>query len=334
VEATKNSSVVSRWLVTKPIEHSRSRALLTVVALLASASLPCIAEKLVPAGSLIQCTVSENKLSSKTVAIGDPVLCHVSRSSIFPSGTVLSGTFEDYKDPGHLVGKGWMELVFDRMIFPSNEIVQLDVKVISVPHYSVDTEGKVLGKGHATRDAIEWLIPVLWPIDILNLPRRGPRPPLKNESRIVVKVMNDLVAPDMAPVTHNQYGFAQRPEPISYAAPQQQEGGQPVVIVFIHGQQNLAQTEEVSSYSYSGNSLLGVIRAPDGMQHYINMGNIDLTATVEANRQNGINFMVPGYQIGAYDSMADIYGNGSQYPRNGFKTAEQARNWAVRNRPR
>ena len=64
-----------------------------------------ICEKLIPAGSLIQCTVSENKLSSKTVALGDPVLCSVSRFGIFPSGTVLSGTFEDYKNPGHLVAK-------------------------------------------------------------------------------------------------------------------------------------------------------------------------------------------------------------------------------------
>ena len=36
-------------------------------------------EQLIPAGSLIQCTVSEPKLSSKTSAIGDPVLCQVSR---------------------------------------------------------------------------------------------------------------------------------------------------------------------------------------------------------------------------------------------------------------
>ena len=32
------------------------------------------AEQLIPAGSLVQCTVSEPKLSSKTTDIGDPVL--------------------------------------------------------------------------------------------------------------------------------------------------------------------------------------------------------------------------------------------------------------------
>jgi hypothetical protein len=192
------------------------RVLLTTAAVLTTTFLSASAEKLVPAGTLIQCTVSETKLSSKTVAIGDPVLCQVGRSGTFPSGSVLSGRFEDFKDPGHLVGKGWMELVFDRMIFPSNDIVPVSSKVVAVPHYSVDLEGKILGKGHATRDSIEWLIPVLWPIDVINLPRRGPRPTLKNESRITIKVMDDLVVPDMAATQHNQYGFAQRAQPISY----------------------------------------------------------------------------------------------------------------------
>jgi hypothetical protein len=92
-----------------------NQALLITLGIIASTTpFSGLAEKLVPAGTLIQCTVSETKLSSKTVAIGDPVLCQVSRSGTFPSGSVLSGRFEDYKDPGHLVGKGWMELVFDR----------------------------------------------------------------------------------------------------------------------------------------------------------------------------------------------------------------------------
>ena len=34
-------------------------------------------------------------------------------------------------------------------------------------------EGRILGKGHATRDTVLWLIPVLWPIDLIMLPMRG-----------------------------------------------------------------------------------------------------------------------------------------------------------------
>lgn len=81
--------------------------------LLFATPLASYADQLIPAGSLLQCTVSESKLSSKTAAIGDPVLCQVSHvelygRSVFPTGSYLVGHFEDYKDPGHFVGKGWM----------------------------------------------------------------------------------------------------------------------------------------------------------------------------------------------------------------------------------
>jgi hypothetical protein len=167
---------------------------------------------------------------------------------------------------------------------------------------------------------------VLWPIDLINLPRRGPRPTLKNESRITIKVMDDLVIPDMAPTVRNQYGFTERPEPISYAVPQQQEQQVPIIIVREGG------NEEVSSYKYAGNGLLSVVRAQDGLRHYIHMVQVDITATVEANRENGINFTLPGYQVGAYDSMLDVYGNGSQYPTGGFKNQQAASNFRRRKR--
>src|ERR1700744_104843 len=81
------------------------------------------AEQLIPAGSLLQCTVSEPKLSSKTTDIGHPVLCQVSHvelygRTVFPYGSYLVGRFEEYKDPGHLVGKGWMELKFEGRAIP------------------------------------------------------------------------------------------------------------------------------------------------------------------------------------------------------------------------
>jgi hypothetical protein len=180
-------------------------------------------DQLIPAGSMVQCTVSEPKLSSKTTAIGDPVLCQVSHvelygRSVFPAGSYLEGRFEDYKDPGHLVGKGWMELKFDRMILPPDQVIPLSAKVVYVPNYPVDRDGRIHGKGHAVRDTVEWLIPVLWPVDLINLPRRGPRPTLKEETRLTLKIMDDLVVPSMAPTPRDQYGFSQRPA-ISYSAP-------------------------------------------------------------------------------------------------------------------
>ena len=40
-----------------------------------------------------------------------------------------------------------------------------------------------------------WMIPVLWPIDLINLPRRGPRPTLKAETKLTLRVMDDFGIP-------------------------------------------------------------------------------------------------------------------------------------------
>jgi hypothetical protein len=144
-------------------------------------------EHIIPAGSLIGCTLSEPKLSSRTTAVGDPILCQVSHSerygrSTLPTNSYLVGRFEDYKDPGHFVGKGWMELRFDRMVIEPDTTIPVDARVVAVPGYRVDNQGRILGKGHAVRDAVLWSIPILWPIDLAMLPMRGPRPTLKEET--------------------------------------------------------------------------------------------------------------------------------------------------------
>lgn len=209
-----------------------------LASLLAAAPLlQCAGEQLIPAGSLIQCTISEPKLSSKTAAIGDPVLCQLGHAerygrSVLPLNSYLVGRFEDYKDPGHFVGKGWMELRFDRMVIEPNTEVPVDAKVVAVPGYNVDRDGRILGKGHLTRDIVLWSIPILWPIDLAMMPMRGPRPTLKEETRLTLKVMDDLGIPDTAPPQQDPYGLYQRqpsaeaappPQPYADAPPQQAE---------------------------------------------------------------------------------------------------------------
>ena len=153
--------------------------------------------EVIPAGMLLQCTLSEPNFSSKTVAMGDPVLCHLGSltafgHSMFPRGAELSGRLQDYRNPGHFVGKGWINLEFDRLVLPGGEILPLSAKVISAPHLRVSPEGKIHGKGHPKRDAIEWMLPVLWPVKILTLPARGPYPALKGETRISLRLMEDV----------------------------------------------------------------------------------------------------------------------------------------------
>ena len=157
-------------------------------------------EEVLPAGTLLQCTLDEPNLSSQTAQPGDPILCNASAasafgSSAFPRGAYLAGHFQDYRDPGRFFGKGWINLEFDRLVLPHAVVVPLLAKVISVPHLRVDREGKIHGRGHPKRDAVGWLIPILWPVKVITLPARGPRPTLKGEVRITLRLLDDVEVP-------------------------------------------------------------------------------------------------------------------------------------------
>ena len=161
---------------------------------------PAAAKDLIPAGTIIYCILDEPNFSSKTANVGDPVLCSLGplRSfghTVFPRGAQLSGHLQDYKDPGHFWGKGSLSLEFDRLILPNAEVLPLTAKIISAPHQRVDKTGSIKGKGHPKRDAILWAVPVFWPIKILTLPARGPYPTLKGESRLALRLMEDVELP-------------------------------------------------------------------------------------------------------------------------------------------
>ena len=82
--------------------------------------------------------------------------------------------------------------MFDRLVLPGAVTVPLSAKVISLPRLRADREGKIQGRGHPKRDALGWAIPVLWPVKILTLPARGPRPTLKGEVRITLRLLEDV----------------------------------------------------------------------------------------------------------------------------------------------
>src|SRR5712691_3519622 len=154
---------------------------------------------LVPAGTLLRCTLDEPNFSSATADIGDPVICHLNGlrefgQNVFPRGSYLGGHLEADKEPGHFVGKGHLKLQFDRIGFPTSDITVAS-KVIAAKGYKVDRHGDIVGRGHATRDTVEWLIPPLWPRKIITLPARGPRPALKGEEQISVRLMDDIQIP-------------------------------------------------------------------------------------------------------------------------------------------
>src|SRR4029453_9740510 len=108
---------------------------------------------------------------------------------------MLGGHLQDYKNPGRFIGKGWIAIEFDRMILPGAEMLPLSAKVISQPHLKSDPQGNIHGKGHPNRYTCLWAIPVFWPIKVLTLPARGPFPSLKGESRLSLRLMEDVEIP-------------------------------------------------------------------------------------------------------------------------------------------
>jgi hypothetical protein len=156
-------------------------------------------EVVLPAGTLLTCMLDEPNFSSATTTIGDPFLCHprtmqMFGQTVFPRGTYLVGHLEADKDPGHFWGKGYMKLSFDR-IGLANTDLPLPAKIIAVKGYRVDRQGKIIGHGHAKRDTFEWLFPPLWPWKVLALPARGPRPALKGEVAVTLRIMEDVTVP-------------------------------------------------------------------------------------------------------------------------------------------
>ena len=181
---------------------------------------------LIPAGTLLHCTLNEPNFSSATITVGDPFICGM-RSSVYefgqtvlPRGSYLAGHLEEAKEPGHFVGKGYLRMQFDRICL-SDECLPVPGKIIAVRGYRVDKKGEVIGHGHAKRDTVEWLLPPLWPWKVLTLPARGPRPTLKGEVPITLRVMDDLELPRTraSALGPNRPPWAYRPpEPLAPAS--------------------------------------------------------------------------------------------------------------------
>lgn len=191
----------------------------------------------VPAGTLMSCTLDEPKFSSATVSVGDPFLCYPRTMQqfgqvVFPRGTYIVGHLESDKEPGHFVGKGYLKLAFDRIGLPQSD-VPLTAKVVAVAGFNVNKEGKIIGHGHATRDVVEWMLPPLWPWKVLTLPARGPRPTLKGEIRVTLRVMDDIIVPQPATPGWRRFGE----QPSSFPMPRSQASPQPRVVAAVNYQQ-------------------------------------------------------------------------------------------------
>src|SRR6202163_199288 len=262
-------------------------SLVGAMALLVSATGIRAQDQLVPAGTLLQCTLDEPNFSSATAAIGDPVLCHLRTMQefgrpLFPRGSMLGGHLEADKEPGHFVGKGYLRITFDRVILPSGDL-PVPAKVILARGYKVDKQGAIDGKGHATRDVVEWMIPPLWPWKVVSLPFRGPRPTLKGEEPLELRLMDDIVIPrSLAQVSHPD-----RPPYASYTRPSGYNSAPRANAV------QLAADKSASTASQSA-GFLHVIGQPP------NNGQTSERATILVTKSNQI------YEVAKYHRDGDL----------------------------
>ena len=185
----------------------------------------------IPAGTLIHCTLDEPNFSSASVSIGDPVICHLSSlrefgQNVFPRGSYLGGHLEAAKEPGHFVGKGYLRIRFDRIGFANSDI-PVPGKVVAAQGYRVDRKGDIVRKGHAARDAVEWLLPPMWPLKIATLPARGPRPTLKGEEQLTLRLMDDIEVPRFGATSHSYDRPPYSAQPGASYHPQSFERSQP-----------------------------------------------------------------------------------------------------------
>jgi hypothetical protein len=292
-------------------------------------------EMVLPAGTLLKCTLNEPNFSSATASVGDPVLCHLHSQTefgkqAFPRGSYLVGHLESDKDPGHFWGKGNLKLVFDRIGLPDGD-VPLEAKVIATRGYRVDREGEIVGKGHAKRDIVEWMLPPLWPWKVIMLPARGPRPTLKNETALTLRLMDDVQIPQVATLGPGWHFFghpenesfrgavdpagpqvaSQSVMPVAASEPRLEEVAQDVDAVPATARYALASTRvsgitpgvpvfvlksgtllEVSNYTYQ----TGRIRyeLASGGTGVISTDEVDWTTTTQVNSRRGVRVTLRG----------------------------------------
>ena len=311
------------------------RTLMLVIAVLwtvVPAASQAMREEILPAGMLLQCSLDEPNFSSRTAQIGDPVLCHLGAvaafgHSVFPRGAYLAGRFQEYRDPGRLFGKGWIELAFDHLVLPGAVTVPLSAKLISVPRFKVSREGKIQGRGHPKRDAVGWAIPVLWPVKILTLPARGPRPTLKGEVRITLRLLEDVEIPTPVVASRGSPSMPQTPglKPSNRSIPQQSLYGRSSQASVAHPTEATipaqGRPEAVQSRDFSeglsapqltwlilkdGSSYLvrdywfqfGKLQCItlDGEHKWIPLARLDLDETIRLNQERNVVFVIRGQE--------------------------------------
>ena len=88
----------------------------------------------------------------------------------------------------------------------------LDAKVVATRGLKVNKEGDIRGKGHAKRDIVEPDTPFALALEDHMLPAREPKPTLKGESQLTLRLMDDVQIPQVQASTGPDWRFFGRPK--------------------------------------------------------------------------------------------------------------------------
>jgi hypothetical protein len=262
------------------------------------------AQNVIPAGTLLQCTLDEPNFSSATADVGDPVVCYLKSVQQFghillPRGSYLQGHLSAEKNPGHFWGKGSLSLEFDRIGLPTGNIPVPSKLIAASGGFKTDRQGDVVGKGHATRDVVEWMLPPLWPWKMITLPARGPRPTFKKEERLTLRLMDDIVVPEAADLRSGLlpgwHYFEKPAEPLQNKPPSNNSSRPSFDSPTQYGTQNAsARSEKIVYIALESNEVLGVTTylidhgrlnylLTGGTRGSVALGEVDWKKTSEIN---------------------------------------------------
>ena len=163
----------------------------------------------------------------------------------------------------------------------------------------MDKKGDIDGKGHAKRDVAEWMVPPLWPWKVVSLPMRGPRPPLKGEEPLELRLMDDIFVPATlayGPMKPDRPPYASLAQPSALTG-RRKNIAKPVVETWIASEESSAtaaivkptryttlvlksnETFEVSKYRIDGDVLM--FEELDGTRGAVDVDQVDWKKTTE-----------------------------------------------------
>ena len=104
----------------------------------------------------------------------------------------------------HLSGRNVLALLCD------SSFCERDAIIAFTTPYRPGGRPYIRAPGYFARNRnirIEWMIPPLWPWKVVSLPARGPRPTLKGEEALTLRLMEDVVLPRTALVAAPGWHF-------------------------------------------------------------------------------------------------------------------------------